>query len=147
MTNFEYYKEQILETVNKHSTNFAVVDGKPISCAVTPCPDCQIKGGICAVERIKWLYEEHIEQPKLTKKERQFCELVETGWIARDNYDNRDCLKWYKDKPYKQNDVWVLNGTYFAIDLKETIHIKFSFIKWEDEPWSVEELLKLEVEE
>lgn len=93
MTNFEYYKEQILETVNKHSTNFAVVDGKPISCAVTPCPDCQIKGGICAVERIKWLYEEHIEQPKLTKKERQFCELIETGWIARDNYDNRDCLK------------------------------------------------------
>jgi hypothetical protein len=154
MTNFEYYKEQILETVNKHRTNFAVVDGKPISCAVTPCPDCQIKGGICAVERIKWLYEEHIEQPKLTKKERTFLEICKPEcYIARDKWGdiylfevkpayNRSVNTWSSSRSYI--NLTYYNNIMFNMNNSDEI---FHFIKWEDEPWSVEELLKLEVEE
>lgn len=54
---------------------------------------------MCSVKRlIKWLAEEYVEPVKLNKKERLFCELVETGYVARDS-NNR--LYWYKNIPNK----------------------------------------------
>lgn len=147
MTNFEYYKDEILKVVNYTGSRFAINHdtGEIISCVGCSCDSCEFgykKSLRCGREKMCWLYAEHIEKPKLTKKERQFCELFETGWIARD----RDGELYHcKCKPYKNDGEWI-NGS-FDINIHNFPDVPFSFITWDDkEPWSVEELLKLEYE-
>lgn len=160
MTNFEHYKDEILEIIDSEK-DVAVFKDKPIACSYSGCnttcryneKDCLSKG---SKQVIKWLYEEYVEppkQPKLTKKERQFCELVETGWISRDK-DGKLSIR--TNKPIKREYGWIdsillqtgnLTGSYNRIN-EEILHTSFSFITWEDkEPWSIKDLLKLEVEE
>lgn len=62
MTNFEHYKEEILEITNR-GYNVAVVDNKPVSCGdIQYCTSCQLVNPhakwFCSLNRIKWLYEE-----------------------------------------------------------------------------------------
>ena len=143
MTNFEYYKKEILELTNKDMAFMIDKNGKIGNCDTChDCKTCLFDSNTCNAKVIKWLYEEHKEQPKLTKKERQFCELVETGWICRDSSDE---LWWFKYRPNKNGSkCWDNGGTMNYIS---NLSCKFSFITWEDEePWKVEELLKLEVE-
>ena len=99
----------------------------------------------CDVAMIKWLYSEHKVQPKLTKKERQFCELVETGYISR---DKDGALFWFDSKPIKGMYIWSNAGKSWSLSNFINKKFNFHFITWDDkEPWSVEDLLKLEVEE
>lgn len=140
MTNFEKYKDEIAKIVR---------NGKFISlnkntrvlgeCGSISCYNCRFLGN-CAIEALEWLYEEYQEPaPKLTKKERAFCEIVRHGYIAR---DKDECLHIYRVPPSKNSlewtgQCWIELGCDF-----------FSFILWEDEkPWNIEDLLKLEVEE
>lgn len=141
MTNFEYYKKEILEITN-NGDNVAVRDDKPIACeSLEYCTECEIKYGDCQFARTKWFCAEHIEQPKLTKKERQFCELVETGFLTRNEIDGLNFYDFEKQEKYR-GDYWSWNN------IDKWFNISFPFIKWEDEePWSIEDLLKLEVEE
>ena len=143
-TNFEFYKDKILnEFIKEYQMHcFAlameIVTGVEfhIGCECGKCSSC---------EKIvfEWLYAEHIEQPKLTKRERAFCEAVQVGWIARDECGG---LYFYEEAPTKHGILWSSNSGIY--ELPETIWELFSFAKWEDEkPWSVEDLLKLEVEE
>lgn len=86
------------------------------------------------------LLEEYIEPKKLTKRERAFCEYAESGWIAR---DKNGTLGFYYVKPNKDNEEgeWCYKYGYGLIGEL------FPFIKWEDKkPYSVEEMLKWEVE-
>ena len=143
MTNFEYYKEEILNIIND-GNSLGVCKGKPVKCTSIECSECisSDEQG-CDKGIYPWLYAEHKEQPKLTKKERQFCELVETGWISRCKNGNL-CI--YSRKPTKLTNCWFSNYDNYA-DLT-LFKLDFSFITWDDaEPWSVEDLLKLEVEE
>lgn len=145
-TNFEFYKDQILEIAKRGS--LAVCNDKPVSCGEIQCTGCLFKrdeyGCAQGRELFEWLYAEHIEQPKLTKRERAFCEAVQTGWIAR---DKNGSLFWYGTMPgTKGNMIWVCCDpcSYQMFNMGSL----FKFIVWEDEkPWAVEDLLKLEVEE
>lgn len=144
-TNFEFYKDQILEIAKIGS--LAVCNDKPVSCGEIQCTCCLFKrdeyGCAQGRELFEWLYAEHIEAPKLTKRGRAFCEAVQTGWIARDECGG---LYFYEEAPTKHGILWSSNSGIY--ELPETIWELFSFAKWEDEkPWSVEDLLKLEVEE
>lgn len=140
-TNFEVYKDKILEIANKDD-DFGVVNGEVGSCVASKCEKClfRICNGICStVSKIQWLYAEHIEAPKLTKRERAFCEAVQTGWIARDMDDS---VYWYAEFPGKEDNVWSA-FTYAKIS---SMGLNFPFTKWEDaKPWDVEDLLKLDV--
>lgn len=81
-------------------------------------------------------------KPKLTKRERTLCELIGFGRIAR---DEGGALYWYEDKPWKANGMWHCIDECITLEVFDT---PFMFIEWEDdEPWEVEDLLKLEVEE
>lgn len=82
---------------------------------------------------------------KLTKKERTFCELIRDGYIARDSNGE---IWWYSYKPHKAAEGdWDGSGE-FILPLEMFHGISFTFITWEDEqPWAVEDLLKLEVED
>lgn len=106
MTNFEKYKDEILDLSR------------------------------CRNALIKWLYAK--AKPTLTAKERAFCEIVSEGCIARDKDGE---LYAYLGTPIKEEVQW--SAEYDCLDLNNEY---FSFITWEDEkPWSIEELLKLEV--
>lgn len=82
-------------------------------------------------------------KPKLTKREKEFCEFMKCGWIARDESGS---LYWFNSKPRKTGTCWDnIHVEYFCMDLLNT---PFAFIQWEDdEPWDVSKLRKLEVEE
>lgn len=143
MTNFEYYKKEILELTNNDQAFMVYKNGKIGNCdKCHDCKKCLFDSNSCNAKATKWLYEEHKEQPKLTKKERQFCELIETGYICRDNSGD---LWWFKFRPNKTSSRCWDNGG--QMNYMTKLPCKFLFIKWEDEePWKVEELLKLEVE-
>jgi hypothetical protein len=138
MTNFEKYQKEILNIVSKQS--LAVKEGKPAPCDDTNCNECILNVKQCGREIIKWLYAE--AKPILTAKERAFCEIVGEGYISRDK--DGELFYSQSDKPYKDDEIWV-------VDCNDYITLPgdlFKFITWEDkEPWAVEELLKLEVEE
>ena len=143
LTNFEKYKDQILKITNNNDV-FAF-DGRKLHCCEDyECDDCVFRTFQlnCRCERIKWMYEEYHEPtPKLTKAERDFCMTIdEDGYIARDE-DGRIFL--YDKLPEKGENRHLCTGNLMRISPDA-----FSFIQWDDEkPWSIEDLLKLEVEE
>lgn len=154
MTNFEYYKDDILKIVEDNGTPcFNIKTDKISRCRDTKCIDC-VAGHKkpCWSELFKFLYEEHIEKPKLTKKERMFCEVVGTGWIARDKTGT--LYIYHGRKPSKD---LAGSGVYWYNSVNGRAILKanridwvgadiFKFITWDDEePWAVEDLLKLEV--
>ena len=70
MTNFEFYKDRIKELC---TVNFARdKDGNLHNCWDIECEDCTFKSnGNCSAKVVDFLYAEHKEAPKLTKKERK----------------------------------------------------------------------------
>lgn len=134
MTNFEYYKDEIKAL----GYEFAVVEGtneiKPCR-RMGNCAECLFKGDgrvrFCTEDKIKWLYEEHKEQPKLTKNARKLCEILRDGYVK--NY--LDDIVWSKEK----------DGLWWILPTEVMIDCNFSFIKEDKKMWSVEDLLKLEV--
>lgn len=149
MTNFEFYKD-IMQDIG--SIKFAVkLDGEIESCYQTKCTQCKFfNDRACSEQQLEFLYAEHKEQPKLTKRERAFCEFVETGYIARDSESWDNDLYYYVNKPNRKSESWDYIGS-DLISFNDMNQIKqisemFTFITWEDEePWSIEDLLKLEV--
>ena len=146
MTNFEKYKDEILGISRTQAIAINKRRNAPEKCSYSVCSECLLhEGTYCNQKAIfQWLYSEYQEPaPKLTKAERGFCEIVETGYIARDLVNNS--ISYYSAKPYIDSHNYFWNSPYTSIELSPEY---FSFIKWEDKkPWSIEDLLKLEVEE
>ena len=143
-TNFEFYKDEILTKVSPLYNTKCIFNSFNLALGEKFGKECNCTSGVCAdsvQELIEWLYAEHIEQPKLTKRERAFCEAVQTGWIAR----NPNGLFWFRDEPKRAVSIIWNSDKYKNIS---DFEIGFEFIKCADEkPWAVEDLLKLEVEE
>lgn len=142
MTNFEYWKDRILEIV-KSDVGLALNNGNPTECHHISCENCNFrsKTQICNIKRFEWFYSEHEEKPKLTKRERKLCEALETGWIAA---DKDGAVYWHGNFPVKA--ITVYNGS--PSMYLSGAGFQFDFIDFEDEePWMVENLLQLEVEE
>ena len=145
MTNFEYYADEIMAV----KYDFAYADGKITGCGTISCNKCEFYGGdSCTQVKIEWLYEEHIEQPKLTKNERKLCEILQNDYyVAR---DNSGTIYVYAKKPHKKEkcNQWFEPYDEYYVPFSDYVFkdCNFSFIKWEDdEPWAVSDLLKLEV--
>jgi len=141
MKEFEYWKNEILKIAE--TGRLALRDNKPVRCGSLSCTECGFfRNNECYESRkIKWLYAEHVERSTLTKKERMLCELIETGWIARDKNGK---IYWYTNKPERRVDKWMIQEG--SIDNLIRFGCSFDFIHWEDcQPWSVEDLLKLDV--
>ena len=146
MTNFEYWKDKILE-INEENENVAIINGKPVKCSsVKKCGsgECELYTNFiksCRQNFVEWLYSEHEDKPKLTKRERKLCEALETGWIAANKSGK---VYWYSRLPIKGDNAYVNCGNSMYIS---GAGFFFAFINFEDEePWKVENLLQLEVE-
>lgn len=143
MTNFEKYKDEITQLTNEHK-RIAFVNGKVVSCSdIDGCTICKFDNpkDSCHFLIIKWLCEEYEESIKLTPKEKAFLSIVEKGWIARDQGGD---LYWYLNKPKRLSiDFEVGDSKGFFISSYLNL---FNYVKWEDEPYSVEEMLTWEVE-
>lgn len=146
-TNFEFYRDDLSNVLAQREGRCVVMEVDDIMkrgfhrfCKGSDC-------GECWRELFKYLAEEHIEQPKLTKRERAFCEAAQTGWIARDIGGG---IRWFSCEPIKdeRKKMWSTSGrSCFSSGILQ-MWVEFDFIHWKDEkPWAVEDLLKLEVQE
>lgn len=144
MNKFEKYFEKLKNIEG----NIAIINDKPVEC--DPFADCDkcirsASDDKCSNKiLIDWLAEEYIEKHKLTKNEQKLCQVLKNGWLARDKFNG---LYFHIVKPTtKYSNEWITLGTVLKINDLIFEDVKFNFIKWEDkEPWSVEDLLKLEV--
>lgn len=66
------------------------------------------------------------------------------GYITRDS--DGGYIHWFEEKPRKGSEHWIRCGV--STRLSSYSNKLFPFITWEDEePWSVEELRKLKVQD
>lgn len=146
MTNFEYYKDKVLNEPVKNNCPLSIPF---IGSKVADCTKCNFfnnnTGGCDVMKFWRWMYSEHVEHPTLTSKERKLLEVIETGYIAR---DANGALWWYAKEPLKGRRTWLFEDCDGDHGKLGYILDCFSFIKFKDEkPWKVEDLLKLEVME
>lgn len=152
MTNFEKYMNTIVSIRNQDSTDVAVAmdirTGALKRCSEVGCEYCKFNWRYsanrhCEANLVNWLFEKYQEPvPKLTNTERGYCEIVQRGYIAR---SENDVIKHYLSVPEKDRGFWLTYDNNYSMPLDRN---SFLFIKWDDEkPWSIEDLLKLEVEE
>mgnify|MGYP006927029578 CR=1 FL=1 len=151
MTNREYYKEQILDIAcNGGSISIDKMTGELFECTEElKCEDCLFHISECEDQIKKWANTEHIEKPKLTKNEKLFLSLLHERWkyMARDQNEN---LFIFDQRPSKDYDINMWNNTRspYVSRVDVLIRDSFSMVKWKDEnPWSIEDLKKLPVEE
>ena len=131
MTKFEKWKEEIADISNANRS-VAVVNGKPAICQTIDCKSCDFKGNVnCYYELLKWAASEYEESaPKLTKREREFLECfahLAYGKVCRKIYELYVISSYTGDSLSISNDM-------------------FPFIN-SGEVWTLEDLLKLEVED
>ena len=153
MNNFEFHKDAI-ESLYRVNASFGLSERGVIAiCSNIGCTKCMFslshnphtEGLSCGDRKMLWALKEYVEKPKLTKQERKFCELFEGKelWFAKDKTNKY--VTTYKTMPEKR-DKWWYGNSVPSVDLRSVCGVKFDFIKFEDEkPWSVAELLKLEV--
>ena len=146
MTNFEFYKDKLMEIADNCS-DVALVEGEPVACDAIVCSQCECNEFNCGASLIHWLYAEHVEKPKINKRTKMFFDAIETGWVARDSNNN---LYLYPtdDKPKKDRGEWLGERIIHNVRLFGYMFpfLTLDFITWEDkEPWRVEDIRNLEV--
>lgn len=151
-TNMEHFRGEIEKT----RYSFGKQDEYLLPCNGYDCEFCDFYAGNnmddslqgCDARRLRWLMSEYKEEPVLTAREKHFVECINDGFIVRDENPYR--LHWFSEKPRKILCGWTADSitqieriranAMFDVDM-------FPFITWEDEePWSVEELRKLKVQ-
>lgn len=147
-TNFQHYQHKIKEIILNGDSLALTNDGELRSCRGLECGKCQFFIQ-CHEKRRNWLISEYKEpKPKLTPADHHLVNILKNGYIARDY--NGD-LYFYYEKPVKHSSSlqWSVSCWCCRLDHSDLFaeHDFLTFIKWSDsEPWSTEDLLKLEVE-
>ena len=154
MTNFEYYKDEIKKIAEANNI-IAVRDGEIVGCTAIHCNDCKFKNindssSSCISRMLLWLYEEHKETPKLTAKEYAYISFLEKGYMLRSKGVFGEDIRVYCDKPNADITFADRSISWYGNELKALINANvglFDFIKIDDEPYSIEEMLTWEHEE
>lgn len=148
-TNMEHFRGEI----EKLKYSFGFINGEIKSCGGC-CWDCEFhprnregEHTVCSPYKLQWLMSEYKPEPVLTAREKHFVECIEDGWLTKGEACNE--FKWWEKKPRRERNKWVAyEATQVHSILSYAFGIKLPFITWEDEePWAVEELRKLKVED
>lgn len=153
-TNMEHFRGEAEEKKYDFGKRKDSSTGKEhlISCVGVSCRRCDFYTGNnmdddlfnCSARKIKWLMSEYKPEPVLTAREKHFVEFVQEGWIARDANNG---VFWHGAEPKKCDQSWGNDCLKYARVDSYDREI-FPFITWEDEePWSVEDLRKLKVQD
>lgn len=147
MKNREKFAKEILDIACKGDSFSVTKSGKITFCDRFKCDMCKFNNSTgeksCRTKRYEWSESEYVEKPTITSREKNFLDalLSNCKYIARD----RDNLLYvYYDKPIRGDKFWI--SDYASHDMpKDMYGDVFNFIKWDEEPWSIEDLKKLEV--
>lgn len=151
MKNKEKYVKEIVDIVCE-DVSFGVDKrtGSPASCRELHCGKCllnEMNPRACYNSRKEWADSEYVERLVISKRDKAFLEYLreEYKFIARD--ENGE-LFIYETQPKKVNACWnsvgLISERYLYVN--RNFNVDFPMIKWSDEePWTIEDLKKLEV--
>ena len=151
MKNREKFAKEILDIVCKGNHFGVTKSGEITFCDLFKCDMCKFNDSTgeknCRTKRYEWSESEYVEKHTITSRENNFLNLLLPKWkyIARDSNNE---LYIYNEKPERRDCDWYSNdGILFRISTRFFGNM-FGFIKWYDEePWSTEDLKKLEVKD
>ena len=144
MKNKEKFADKIIDFACIEDSIAVDNEGEVTSCAsMVSCENCRFcMEKECEPAIKKWLEEECVEPPVISRKDVRLLECIKDGYkyIARD-YDGD--LSLYTNKPEKGFSVWFPALEFLNL---RRFDVCFPMVKWEDEePWKIEDLKKLEV--
>lgn len=149
MKNKEKFADKIIDFACTGERIAVNNKGEVVSCInMGLCENC--KFGMekeCESAIRKWLEEEYVEPPVISKRDRAFLEYIreDRKYIARDENGN---IFVYGTKPIKSTTCWNMNSLVSdgCLYLNRHFDVDFPMVKWADEePWKIEDLKKLEV--
>lgn len=154
MKNREKFAKEILDIVCEGGSLAVTKDNKVVNCDDVNCGQCLFYktddyGSYCDGNSLyRWAESEFVEKHTIRSKEKKFLDALLPKWnyIARDSNTN---LYIYPIKPTRLGKRWMLKNDYYFYKIAKDVYGNmFDFIKWEDEePWSIEDLKKLEVKD
>lgn len=149
MKNKEKFAKEIFDIACRgDSIAITIANNEIVPCGSIECGKCIFKVREyeeCSDKIKKWRESEYVEKPTLTSREKNFLYALLSNfkYIARDNSNE---LYIYNEKPTRTDCYWYLNDGIHCLISTRVFGNIFDFIKWEDEePWSIEDLKKLEV--
>lgn len=155
MTNFEHYKDEIKKIADTGRL-VALHDGMIVACGSIHCDDCEFKDPLasmfssdCNKYMLQWFCKEHKETPKLTAKEYDYLSFLEEGYMVRSKGIFGEDIRVYFDKPNPGITFADRSISWYGSVLKALINANvglFDFVKVDDEPYSIEEMLTWEHE-
>ena len=155
MKNREKFAKEILNVACNGRLMAVTKDNEVVCCDNINCESCMFESLVgrsqaCSDRLREWAESEYVEKPTITSREKNFLDLIVSKWkyIARDKDKN---LYVFDSLPSKGDNGWrsenILMCDYCNI-FKKLFGDMFDFIKFEnEEPWSIEDLKKLEVKD
>ena len=153
MKNREKFAKEILDIACKGDTIAVTQENKVVCCGDINCSQCLFGKKdnyvyYCDDEkRMQWSESEYVGKHTITSREKNFLDLLLPKWkyIARDSNNE---LYIYNEKPKRMDCDWYSNDGILFRRSTRFFGNMFAFIKWKDEePWSIEDLKKLEVKD
>lgn len=153
MKNREKFAKEILDVACKGDSFMVTKSGEITFCDRFKCDMCKFNDSTgeksCRIKRYEWSKYKYIENhPTITSKEKNFLDVLlpECKYIARETSDS---LYVYYQKPTRnhRSGTWESDDDFRYLP-KSMYGDIFSFIKGDDkQPWSIEDLKKLEVKD
>ena len=154
MKNREKFAKEILDIACKGGRLAVIKGNKVVDCDGLSCEQCLFSEpgpftNYCNDEApIRWAESEYVEEPAITLREKNFLDLLlpDCKYIARDNINNNLYIYYNKPRRNSMKGSWITDNSNCFYVSRDMYGNMFDFIKWEDEePWSIEDLKKLEV--
>ena len=152
MKNREKFDKEILDIACKSEKFSVIKSGEITFCDCFKCDMCKFNDSTgeksCRTKRYEWSESEYVEKPTITSREKNFLDalLSSCKYIARDI--NNDLYIYY-NKPRRNsmnmNEYWITDDSNCFYVSRDMYGDMFNFIKWEGEPWCIDDLKKLEV--
>lgn len=154
MKNREKFAKEILDIACKSEKFSVIKSGEITFCDCFKCDMCKFNDSTgeksCRTKRYEWSESEYVEKPTITSREKNFLDalLSSCKYIARDI--NNDLYIYY-NKPRRNsmnmNEYWITDDSNCFYVSRDMYGDMFNFIKWEGEPWLIDDLKKLEVKD
>lgn len=152
MKNREKFAKEILDITCKSEKFSVIKSGEITFCDCFKYDMCKFNDSTgeksCRTKRYEWSESEYVEKPTITSREKNFLDalLSSCKYIARDI--NNDLYIYY-NKPRRNsmnmNEYWITDDSNCFYVSRDMYGDMFNFIKWEGEPWCIDDLKKLEV--